>query len=104
VYPLGAARTRIVSEAPTRLDPGNLRDLSKGYFAATFLRGRESVRRFLEARAAFKMNSAMCALIPGVAWSTGILAITSSKAARIVWISSGKRRRTALSKPECLMA
>src|SRR5262245_155559 len=35
--PTVAARTRIVSVAGTRLDPGNLCDLSKGYFATTFL-------------------------------------------------------------------
>ena len=32
-----AARTRIVSVAGIRLDPGNQCDLSKGYFATTFL-------------------------------------------------------------------
>jgi hypothetical protein len=36
-YPHGAAQTRIISVARIRLDPGNLRDLSKGYFATTFL-------------------------------------------------------------------
>jgi hypothetical protein len=35
--PDAAAQTRIVSVARIRLDPGNLSDLSKGYFATTFL-------------------------------------------------------------------
>src|SRR5262249_11827423 len=35
--PTVAARTRIVSVAGIRLDPTNLCDLSKGYFATTFL-------------------------------------------------------------------
>ena len=35
------------------------------------------------------VHSATAALIPGVACSTGIFVITSSRAARMVWISSG---------------
>ena len=35
------------------------------------------------------LASAMCALTPGVTCSTGILVITSSRTARMIWISSG---------------
>jgi hypothetical protein len=35
------------------------------------------------------MHSAKAALIPGVACSRGIFVITSSRAARIVWINAG---------------
>src|SRR5260221_785185 len=35
--PNAAAQTRIVSVAGIRLDSGNLHELSKGYFATTFL-------------------------------------------------------------------
>jgi hypothetical protein len=38
--PNAAAQTRIVSVARIRPDPENLSDLSKGYFATTFLRSR----------------------------------------------------------------
>src|SRR5215813_4597077 len=37
------------------------------------------------------MNSAMRALMAGVAWSTGILVITSSRAARMTSMSSGSK-------------
>src|SRR5262245_29294667 len=37
------------------------------------------------------MNSAMRTLISGVAWSTGILVITSSRAARMTSMSSGSK-------------